>query len=333
MKALNNMQAITNLSGGFDSSLALEIPPLLRELNCVVVAIVDLNGRRFDWNRGFQSLCDLDESITYQNNVRSLFVQPDFSEFTAIQDEVSAHDTLIVYQGIMSLGNSETFCRSISGVVYRRGDQLMIVGEYDIDDQEKLSAAALTLNEELAQTQRDLLKANRRLILNEKKISELLATDCLTGIANRRAFEEQVEKEIQGFKRHRRPFCLAIADIDLFKQVNDTYGHDVGDEVIKVFAETLNANKRALDFCARIGGEEFVFTMPDTRLEQSVVVMDRLRKIFSEDCVLKDGARITASVGVTEVVGEDEKESLLKRADNALYEAKENGRNRVERSA
>jgi diguanylate cyclase (GGDEF)-like protein len=182
----------------------------------------------------------------------------------------------------------------------------------------------------------DLMLARARTLLDFKRYldtcEEEAFTDHLSGLANRRRFERQLEREVSRTLRYSRPFCLLILDIDNFKEVNDTYGHNVGDEAISRLALTLQAGTRGIDLAARIGGEEFAVILPETEFEGGVDVAERLRVAIRETEIPMAG-RITASFGVAEfplcaATGRE----LVTLADGALYEAKRGGRDRVERA-
>ncbi|HEV7373871.1 MAG TPA: diguanylate cyclase [Pyrinomonadaceae bacterium] len=182
----------------------------------------------------------------------------------------------------------------------------------------------------------DLLLARARTLLDFKRYldtcEEEAFTDHLTGLANRRRFERQLEREVSRTLRYNRPFCLLLLDIDNFKEVNDTYGHDTGDEAIRRIALTLQAGTRGIDLAARIGGEEFAVILPETEFEGGVDVAERLRVAIRETEIPMAG-HITASFGVGEfplcaATGRE----LMSLADAALYEAKRQGRDRVERA-
>ncbi len=154
--------------------------------------------------------------------------------------------------------------------------------------------------------------------------------DPLTGLPNREAYSERAYHEMQRFKRYCRPLTLAICDIDYFKKINDSYGHQAGDKVLKLIAKVVSTRLRKVDFIARFGGEEFVLLMPETTAEQAFKVLDKIRSAvgntpfrFKEDPV-----QITISFGMSAFVQEDTLESVFERADKALYKAKSEGRNR-----
>jgi two-component system cell cycle response regulator len=159
---------------------------------------------------------------------------------------------------------------------------------------------------------------------------ELAITDQLTGLFNRRYMSRHLSTLLsEGAK----PVSFLMLDVDFFKQINDTYGHDVGDEVLKEFANRISANVRGIDLACRFGGEEFVVVMPDTDLSFAYLVAERLRQSVADaPFVLNGEARqlpVTISIGVAASQNGDTPEVLLKRADQALYRAKREGRNRV----
>lgn len=168
-------------------------------------------------------------------------------------------------------------------------------------------------------------------IMQEKniEISYKAYTDTLTGVYNRNKFEEVFEYESTRNKRYNEPLTIAVMDIDHFKKFNDTYGHLVGDEVLKSMAETINENVRRSDLFARWGGEEFVLIMPKTDLQQAKTLCEKLRKLI-ESNEHKIAGKITCSFGVTQYEQGDDMRSVFRRSDEALYNAKANGRNRVE---
>jgi diguanylate cyclase (GGDEF)-like protein len=153
--------------------------------------------------------------------------------------------------------------------------------------------------------------------------------DSLTGIFNKGYFSEYLQYEIARAIRKQMPFSLIMLDIDHFKLVNDTYGHRRGDYALKTLAEVVRKSKRNADVLARIGGEEFILLLPDTRLSDASRLAERVRKSV-EDFPFEEIGKLTVSLGVTEFTQTDNHESILKRVDSALYLAKANGRNRCE---
>ena len=163
--------------------------------------------------------------------------------------------------------------------------------------------------------------------VQEEQVKSL--TDALTSIANRRAYEERLAVEVARWKRQGGHLSLMVFDLDKFKNINDNYGHVVGDKVLRGLTATFKREIRATDFLARYGGEEFVMIMPDTAVDETMVIADKLRSEV-EQCVFRYQGQIvpvTVSIGVAEFHGDDTGESVFARADEALYLAKESGRN------
>ncbi len=178
-----------------------------------------------------------------------------------------------------------------------------------------------------------LLMARAQTLLEFKSYldtcEEAAFTDHLTGLANRRRFERQLEREITRTLRYTRPFCLLLLDIDHFKQVNDSYGHEAGDEAIRRLAVILQAGTRGIDTAARIGGEEFAVLLTETELSGGIEVAERLRLAIKAEEIPSVG-HVTASFGVAEfpLCAQTGRE-LVSTADAAMYEAKRKGRDRV----
>lgn len=139
-----------------------------------------------------------------------------------------------------------------------------------------------------------------------------------------------LKREISFALRHKLPLSVVMIDIDFFKRINDTYGHETGDKVLKIFAKTLEKSIRHEDIVGRFGGEEFVIALPNTNIEQALNAAERIRQKIEKMKVKAINGNITASLGITELLLTDDEESILKRADDALYEAKRGGRNRCE---
>lgn len=167
-------------------------------------------------------------------------------------------------------------------------------------------------------------------LLTAKQQAEHTAKhDALTGLGNRRKFDEAFSVEINRVQRNGGKVCIMMTDIDHFKNINDRYGHGVGDEVLVQFGELLCLLVRPTDIVARIGGEEFVVLMPHTELWKAVVTAERLRASLADRRVGTLKEPVTVSIGVAELEEEEDRESVLRRADQALYHAKRTGRNKV----
>jgi two-component system cell cycle response regulator len=162
---------------------------------------------------------------------------------------------------------------------------------------------------------------------------ELSVTDALTGLHNRRYMEGHLKTLVPDCLAKGRPLSLLIADIDHFKSINDTHGHDAGDIVLKEFAARFRRNTRGIDLACRLGGEEFLVIMPDTDIHRAYQVGERLRACIAAEPFAVNAQtkiKVTASVGLATLdQPDDTPETIFKRTDNALYAAKRRGRNRV----
>ncbi len=166
----------------------------------------------------------------------------------------------------------------------------------------------------------------------EENLRILANTDTLTGVNNRRRFMELLEGEIRRVNRTNRVLSLMMLDIDHFKNVNDTYGHAVGDQVLCHFVMVVKDSIRDIDVIGRMGGEEFVVMLPETSSQEAAIVAERLRTAVKNREIIIPGEKfnITVSIGLAELELGESSDHLLIRTDEAMYLAKQNGRNRVE---
>jgi diguanylate cyclase len=159
-------------------------------------------------------------------------------------------------------------------------------------------------------------------------------TDALTGLANRRSFDETAERAIETAVTERRPLSLVICDVDHFKKFNDTYGHPIGDQVLRLVGQCLKVNVKGKDTAARFGGEEFVVILPETTLAQAAHLANEIRKTVGSKRIVqkstgRDMGTVTLSLGVAALRPGETVADLLNRADTCLYAAKRAGRDRV----
>jgi len=185
-----------------------------------------------------------------------------------------------------------------------------------------------------ARTQIRRKRYTERLRDNVQMSIEAAITDALTGLHNRRYMETHLATLVEQAHARGKPLTVLVQDIDFFKAVNDTHGHDAGDDVLREFATRLKKSIRGIDLACRLGGEEFVVVMPDTDMAVATMVAERLRRrIASEPFPIHKGAgkvEVTISIGLAALSGPDDSAAnVLKRADQALYRAKRDGRNRV----
>ena len=166
------------------------------------------------------------------------------------------------------------------------------------------------------------------LAVKNNSLEILSSTDALTSLYNRTKIDEIINSEIKRTKRYSAPLSAMLIDIDYFKYVNDTYGHQAGDMILKEFSNLLSSSFRESDYISRWGGEEFLIILPNTTLENSIILAKKFTTLM-ENTKFSYAFSNTCSIGVSHLTQEDTKESLIERADKALYMAKERGRNMV----
>jgi len=258
-----------------------------------------------------------------------LLMRRDSEESRALTSELTESVETDVLSIETSVSNSTDLTGLKKDVAENLKEIRKHVEEYKQAEQEKDDISAQSyaqIIDELVEAQKESSTLKEQ--LHESK-SQLLR-DTLTGIPNRLAYDERVMVEINRWKRTKAPLCLAMWDIDHFKSVNDDFGHGVGDRVLKLFSEIIQSRIRKVDHFARIGGEEFVLLMPDTPLDIALTLNNKLREKLEACNFHYDGKHcpITASVGIAEFQIGDEVEDVMERADQALYQSKNEGRNR-----
>jgi two-component system cell cycle response regulator len=181
---------------------------------------------------------------------------------------------------------------------------------------------------------RRIIELHRQIEAKNRLLEEMALTDSLTGLPNRRVIEDWAVRQVSGADRYGFDFWVIMADIDHFKLVNDTYGHEAGDSVLKRFADILKTNTRLCDVCARMGGEEFLIILTHTNQDGALLAIERIRKrVETERYGFAPGdTAITASFGMAQYCRHQAQDfaKLLAQADAAMYSAKRNGRNRIE---
>jgi len=179
--------------------------------------------------------------------------------------------------------------------------------------------------------QDELKQKNKQLEELLHKVNYMAITDPLTGLYNRRHFHDVLTSEYERAKRYTTPFSLIMLDIDHFKRVNDTFGHAIGDSILKEVSTILNSSIREIDTAARYGGEEFMVILPNTGKEKALVVAERTRMMINQHTFSELDRNITVSIGISGMPDEkaESDEILVRCADFALYRAKQRGRNRT----
>lgn len=290
----------------------------------------------------------------HRSSARVLFLS---NALSSIYSDRGCHDKIRHFSGIIK-ADLEISDSDLESLVDRGIDRMVeICSQFQIHsgDIKPLAALLLEANEGLSDLNlsyeklleeyrneklqaetlaRELARANEKLNEANRKLRELAEQDSLTGLPNRRFLFEYLARELGRAQRYGGTLSVMIFDIDHFKRVNDTHGHQVGDQVLKAVAETAMEVKRNTDLIARYGGEEFVMVMPETEAEGAAALAERLRRVVEELVISLEGRMIgvTVSIGIATSGpegGELTGDRLFGLADQALYEAKNGGRNRV----
>jgi len=295
------------------------LPRSLADMTAVAVALFDRDGTLLAGNRGFRL------AAGDARRADAVLVNPTWDELRAA---VPAPEGQPAYRGLLNLGFDDP--HTLQGAVYRDGaGRVLLVAERRVVEMDALATRLRELTDSLAGHERRLLRLNRELRRREAELATLAVTDPLTKLPNRRQMDERLAEEVARSRRHDRPMCLAMADIDRFKRINDGHGHDVGDRVIVAVARCLAKGMRAVDRVGRYGGEEFLILLPDTPLADAASAMERLAAAVRDLRVPGSGEPVTASFGVAGLWADEDAAQLRRRADQALYAAKRDGRDRV----
>jgi two-component system cell cycle response regulator len=254
------------------------------------------------------------------------------------------YDLLIVSLGMQNFDGLR-LCSQVRSLERTRSLPILAIAEAD-NNQQLVRGLEIGINDYLirpidknemlarVRTQIKKKRYTERLRDNVQMSIEMAITDALTGLFNRRYMETHLATLVEQASARGKPIAVLVIDIDYFKRVNDSHGHDAGDDVLHEFALRIRKAIRNIDLACRYGGEEFVIVMPETNMAVATMVAERLRRrIASEPFTVQNGARsleITISIGIAALDGVgDNASAILKRADTALYRAKRDGRNRV----
>ena len=296
-----------------------ELGPLL----AVAVAELTDSGVLIAANAGFLRVASLPGGEFNDANAAQCFIQPNFATLAR------SNGIGDVYSGLLTLGDPMGVTQTLRARVWRNNGSICVLAEFDVEELERINDTVLELNREYADSQLELAQTNLKLRQREAEIVSISLTDPLTGVGNRRRFEQAMSCEMTKVERSADKLSALMADIDHFKRVNDDYGHDIGDKVLTTLGELLRKHSRSTDVVARTGGEEFIVLMPRTQLTNAIPLAERVRTSFAATLVEPLANPVTVSVGVVEWTSGETKETFLRRADQALYEAKRSGRNRV----
>lgn len=295
--------------GGDDAALAAALAAIRATLR---------SGRRAPPPAGLEDNAELDELL---NELADLY------RFTLAVSQGDLEQPLTA-RGSLA-GSLKTLDAALRHLTWQT--QRVAAGDFTqrVDFMGEFSEAFNSMVVALDKARTELDERNELLQAQAAKLEELATTDVLTGTHNRRKFNELILAEIERVRRYGHPLSLLVVDIDHFKRINDTHGHDAGDEVLIVLAGLIRAGIRATDSLARWGGEEFVVLSPEVSVEEAAGLAERLRRAAGTYAYSFVGS-VTASIGVAQHRAGETPDELFARADEALYRAKEGGRDRVE---
>lgn len=272
------------------------------------------------FNKAYETFFNIQRQDLLNRTVLDLNYLPLQERERYQREDLKAIDTGTVFHYEKSYetsqGQRQTLYWSKGCEVKSTGDKGLVGVIVDISEQKRI--------------ERLLTEKLRKIEELRKDLYHLSRIDALTDLYNRRSFEEQLAHHMSLAARHEEHnLSLLLLDLDFFKNINDTYGHDQGDKVLKQFAEILRSSCRAEDLASRIGGEEFALILPLTSSREARALAQRIGQSVRQRVLLPDDRQVTVSIGLAEYLADDSLETIFKRADQALYQAKREGRDRV----
>ena len=291
-------------------------------------------------NERLNMLLGKDNSLSMENVLqvyREFFDNPSDleSQLTNVSQEMSYKIDAVNRAMDEAIDTAEGYSGSLEGAANKLSTKL------DEASLQKLAAKLLTETKQMQEANQNLeekLKVSKQDISSLKRDLDTARRetmlDALTKIPNRKSFDQRLKQEFEAYEQHGNQFCLLMMDIDHFKAFNDNYGHQTGDQVLRLVAMTLKSNIKGRDHAARYGGEEFAAILPDTDIRGARQIADKIRKAVHAKELLKRSTnqklgRITISIGAAQVHRDESIHELIERADECLYTAKREGRNRV----
>jgi diguanylate cyclase len=309
-----------------DELVWYELGPTLDDLASLIISVIGKGQRDYE---AFLML--LDERLV---KVQKFLNESQKSDQKWFEQNVEFDKTMLKQVSVMSqeitdAQDIEDLKKSITGHL----DNISTAVDLHSSDGERhehdKEAEVRALQERIKSMEEETIHIRQR--LKEERGKAL--RDSLTKLPNREAYDERFELELERWRRYKKPATLVVADIDLFKSINDNYGHLSGDKVLQIMAKEIQNRIRKTDFVARYGGEEFVIILPETDLDTATQVIEKTREMIHRlPFHFRDNnIKITMSFGMAAFDNGLDQNTLFERADQALYKAKENGRNRVER--
>lgn len=291
------------------------IPSWALELHAIAIALLDEEGRVVASNQGFLSVTAEGAGVR--------LTQPDRAELG--QAEVGPDCK--VYTGEIVLAGLPDGWGALSGSIFRAGSGWLLVAEVGVSAYPQLNGVIERLGRELEDTGRVLAQRNQALQKALEEIEALKRQDTLTGLANRRGLDDRITEEIGRWERYRRPLGLILMEMDDFGGVNENYGREEGDELLRHVATVITHSVRTTDLTARYGGFEFAILLPETNEIGALIVAERLRMELEEQIILPMTRPLTASFGVAMLLPGESRQELYARAGRAAAHSRKNGGN------
>lgn len=299
-----------------------EIEEYLQNISDILVFIFDHQGEIVEANDQFAELFLPELSSDRQIYLGDILIAPAEAELSLPDQEGYVWESLKFrrYSGTPYFAECVIF----------PGDNLyLLIGKHRLLTSEDALDKISKLNNELANKTRKLSKKNNELRKAKAKIEKVMRTDKLTKLANRRAFMEFLDKILAKSTRSEAPLSILMLDLDDFKDINDSYGHVVGDKVLRSVGKILAENTRRGDMAARFGGDEFTILLVETSAGEAVETAERLRREVKNISISSLEKTLTLSLGITVSRGNESIEELLSRADEAMYKAKQAGKDEI----
>lgn len=323
-------------ASAFDRLRQYEIQPTPRNYE---VWFAYFTGLRPDLAAVIDDLIDQRNTLTDKDleDLHTRFLQDSTSEHEIRETTAKIEET--VGQVLTLVGSAGADTRSFGEAL--TGASGRLDGALDVETLRGVTAELIANTRQMLQRSRvleaQLSRSNQHILeLRNHLVSvrEEVMTDALTGIANRRFFDSVVRELAALSSSSERPLSMCMVDIDLFKQFNDRYGHQIGDQVLKLVAKVLRDSLKGRDVAARYGGEEFVILLPETRLRDATLIADQIRELVASKNLIKRTTgetigSVNLSIGVSQYRRHESVQAFMARADAALYLAKNSGRNRV----
>lgn len=310
-----------------DSSEAIKEEDVIQALDLtsqLVIKAHRLNQRQFNhFIEEINSQISVMEELLFKQEQNNFIHKEENNTF----DNSIAENFQELQENIQASQNIEILKKNVTGSLNSMMDK---VKNYSTKQAKRINESeqqVKQLNEKVRETE----LVTNQLIEELSKTSQEALSDALTGLPNRAAYDKRVEEEFARWQRFKHPLTIIVCDIDLFKKVNDTFGHKAGDKVIQTLGKTLKDSLRKVDFVGRYGGEEFVILLEKTSLSNALDVAEKIRrKIADLGFHFNDQpVKVSSSFGLTQFKEGDNIDTAFERADQALYKSKENGRNKV----